>query len=147
MALGWAVAAVLFLVCDSGRGLVAMDGATAPTGLRGSCGRFLHFSRNYTELAAPAPARRSGLRRQGPASMDADGRFLTTATIVNFGDGCGGSAKMAITTGSFDDVGSVDGRSRRLRRLPATVTMTTVLATGSIEDCEPWMKEIRVVFE
>ena len=79
--------------------------------------------------------------------MDADGRFLTTATIVNFGDGCGGSAKMAITTGSFDDVGSVDGRSRRLRRLPATVTMTTVLATGSIEDCEPRMKEIRVVFE
>ena len=34
MALGWAVTVVLFLVSDSGRGLSAVDGTTAPTRLR-----------------------------------------------------------------------------------------------------------------
>ena len=45
------------------------------------------------------------------------------------------AAKIAMVTGSFDDVGSVDGRFHRLWQLPATVIITTVMVTGGFDVC------------
>ena len=56
-------------------------------------------------------------------------------------------ATIVMVTGSFDDVGRVDGRFRRWWRLLATVTITTVMATCSFDDCGPRMKKIGVIFK